>query len=84
MPFKAVKTQGDWTYGLMPESIKGIRSPFKKPALMIVTKAGSVMLFYADETSHSSAKYDLEDVSTSSDLLTHAAFCDDKGLTIFG
>ena len=70
---------GQWQYHLMPMPLKGIQSPWRRSAFIVVSKGGTVLLLYSDDEAHHEAKKELDGVSTSNDLITHAAFCPEEG-----
>ena len=54
------------------------RVPFA--AFLIVTRGGYLRLLYQGQDSlWQDVRYEIDDFSTSNDLLTHAALCGDKG-----
>lgn len=51
-----------------------------KPALVVITRGGMIrLMFQGQDIRWHDLKTDLDSISVSSELLTHAAVCADKG-----
>ena len=81
----AVKQDGQWNYTVTQQEMKGpynpwaIRAPLS--AMIMVSRGGSVRLIYQGQDNQwQDARWDIDNLSTSNDLLTHAALCPDKGM----
>ena len=71
---------GVWKYALSPYEAKGPYNPYQKSAFIVATRGASVKLFYQGLSSEwVEVKAEVDGISSSEDMLTHADFCSDKG-----
>ena len=71
-----------WSFKQVPQKYLGPRSPGQKPALIVVTRSGTIrVLFQAVQGQDSrwqEFRTDTENIASPSELLTHAAMCAEK------
>jgi hypothetical protein len=60
---------------------RGPFNPNQKQAFIIVTRGAHVKLFYQGATDWNDVKAEIDGISGSGDLITHASFCSSKGKT---
>ena len=70
---------GVWKYNFSQYEAKGPYGPFQKSAFIIVTRGASVKLFHHGNNEWLEVKAEIDGISSSEDMLTHADFCSDKG-----
>ena len=79
----AAKEEDGWRYNIRPVPLQGIQNPWKRPgACIVVTKGGALILIYTDDESPHEIKNELDGISTSNDLVTHASLCPEKGESV--
>lgn len=76
----AVKQNNQWDFSASQHRCWGPYNPSGKSALVAVTRGGTLRLIFqgADNRWYDAAA-EIESTLTSSDVLTHAAICGDKG-----
>jgi mediator of RNA polymerase II transcription subunit 16 len=73
---------GMWNYSANSFETKGPFNPWGKSGFLTVTKGGIVRLaFQGPDSSWHDVKQELDGVSNSSELLTHASFCSEREST---
>ncbi|MCJ1388619.1 mediator complex subunit [Xylographa bjoerkii] len=80
----ATRQDGQWNYTVTQQEMKGPYNPWaiKTPlsALVVVSRGGYVRLVYQGQDNQwQDVRYELDDLPTSNDLLTHATLCPDRG-----
>ncbi|MCJ1321765.1 mediator complex subunit [Xylographa vitiligo] len=80
----AERQDGQWNYTVTQQEMKGPYNPWavKTPlsAMVVVSRGGSVRLAYQGQDNQwQDVRCEIDDLSTSNDLLTHAALCPDRG-----
>lgn len=80
----AFKRHNQWDFSASQHKAWGPYNPSGKSALVAVTRGGTirVVLQGADNRWHDTSA-EVESILTSSDVLTHAALCGDKGKRCF-
>lgn len=81
----AVKKAGLWNFTASPHKLMGPQNPnqMQKSALVAVTRGGTIRLFVQGQDANwSDARTEIDSVSSSSGLLSHAAMSADKGWLI--
>ena len=76
-----MKKDGEWNFAVSHHKPMGPHNPsVNKSALVAVTRGGVLkLLLQAPDMRMSDTKADIDGISTSAELLTHAAMCADKG-----
>lgn len=81
----AVKKDNKWNFVASQHKLMGPHNPSSnKSALVAITRGGTIrLLLQGQDMRWQDAKAELDSVSISSELLTHASMCADKGVEIF-
>lgn len=76
-----MKKDGEWNFGVSHHKPMGPHNPTaNKSALVAVTRGGVLkLLFQGSDMRFQDLKGEIDSISTSAELLTHAAMCADKG-----
>lgn len=76
-----VKQNGQWKFAVSQHKLMGPHNPStNKSALVAVTRGGGIrILLQGQDMRWQDAKAEIDGISTSAELLTHAALCADKG-----
>lgn len=76
----AVKEAGQWIHKCSLHKLMGPHNPNQKPALVAVTRGGMIRLMFQEKNLRwQDVRTELDSISTSSALLSHAAMTADKG-----
>lgn len=76
----AVLKDGQWSMAVTPQNAHGPKPPGSKPALLIATKASTVKVICQDRDNRwHQIRNEQERTKSIAGLLSHAAFCVDKG-----
>ncbi|MCJ1479591.1 mediator complex subunit [Lambiella insularis] len=80
----ATRQDGQWNYAATQYEMKGPHNPWaiKAPlsAMVVISRGGTLRLIYQGQDAQwQDVRHEIDELSTSNDLFTHASLCSDKG-----